>query len=87
MTRAWWPLGCAAAFLLCASVGTADAQTFVVRNAPAGSAVEVTFGTAVGKGTADRGRRRHHRADRFAGRHRRSWRRPFTPIPATPRSA
>jgi hypothetical protein len=53
MTRAWWPLGCAAAFLLCASVGTADAQTFVVRNAPAGSAVEVSFGTAVGKSTAD----------------------------------
>ena len=53
MTRAWWPLGCAAAFLLCASVGTADAQTFVVLNAPAGSAVEVSFGTAVGKGAAD----------------------------------
>lgn len=53
MTRAWWPLGCAAAFLLCASVGTADAQTFVVLNAPAGSTVEVSFGTAVGKGSAD----------------------------------
>ena len=53
MTRAWWPLGCAAAFLLCASVGTADAQTFIVRNAPVGSAVEVSFGAAVGKGTAD----------------------------------
>jgi hypothetical protein len=53
MTRAWWPLGCAAAFFLFASAGTADAQTFVVRNAPAGSAVEVTFGTVVGKGAAD----------------------------------
>ena len=53
MTRVWWPLGCAAAFVLSASVGTADAQTFIVRNAPAGSAVEVTFGTAVGKGTLD----------------------------------
>ena len=53
MTRAWWPLGCAAAFLLSTSVGIADAQTFVVRHAPVGSAVEVAFGAAVGKGTAD----------------------------------
>jgi hypothetical protein len=53
MTRAWWPLGCAAAFLLCAIVGTADAQTFIVRSAPAGSAVEVSFGAAAGKGMVD----------------------------------
>lgn len=53
MTRAWWPLGCAAAFFVCASAGTAGAQTFIVRSAPAGSAVEVTFGTGVGKGTAN----------------------------------
>ena len=53
MTRAWWPLGCAAAFLLCANAGTAKAQNFIVLNAPAGSAVEVSFGPAVGKGAAD----------------------------------
>lgn len=53
MTRAWWPLGSAAAFLLFASVGIADAQTFFVRGATAGSAVEVAFGTMVGKGTVD----------------------------------
>jgi hypothetical protein len=52
MTRAWWPLGCAAAFFFCVSAGTAGAQTFIVRSAPAGSDVEVTFGTAAGKGTA-----------------------------------
>jgi hypothetical protein len=53
MTRAWWPLGCAVAFLLCAGAGTASAQTFIVRSAPPGNAVEVAFGTAVGKGTVD----------------------------------
>ena len=53
MTRSWWPLAGAAAFLVCTSVAAADAQTFIVRSAPAGSDVEVVFGTAVGKGTAN----------------------------------
>ena len=52
MTRAWWPLGCAAAFSV-HERRDRDARMFVVRHAPVGSAVEVAFGAAVGKGTAD----------------------------------
>jgi hypothetical protein len=53
MTRSWRPLAGAAAFVLCTSVATADAQTFIVRSAPPGNDVEVVFGTAVGKGTVN----------------------------------
>jgi hypothetical protein len=53
MTRSWWPRAGAAAFLVCTSVANADAQTFIVRSVPAGNDVEVVFGTAVGKGTAN----------------------------------
>jgi hypothetical protein len=53
MTRTWWPLGCAVACLLCVTVSPAAAQTFIVRNAPAGGSLEVSFGSATGKGSVD----------------------------------
>lgn len=54
MVNPWRPLIAAAALSVTLGAGTAAAQTVMVRNAPAGEAIEVAFNvTNVGSGTAD----------------------------------
>lgn len=56
MTNPWRPLIAAAALSVTLGAGTAAAQTVMVRNAPAGEAIEVAFNASnVATGTADAG--------------------------------
>jgi hypothetical protein len=54
MVNAWRPLIAAAALSVTLGAGTSEAQTVMVRNAPAGEAIEVALNaTNVGSGSAD----------------------------------
>lgn len=54
MRKSWRPLALAAALIVVAGFGVADAQTVVVRNAPPGSTIELAFNAAtIGSATAN----------------------------------